>query len=82
MIIYLIGVIVTAIIMLLAFYITKQDIYLNDLVFIIIVSILSWAGFSSLIFTGTVILITNFLENYKGRAIIKWKSQKKNTWDN
>lgn len=82
MVIYLIGVIVTAIIMLLAFYITKQDIYLNDLVFIIIVSILSWAGFSALIFTGTVIFIVNFLENYKGRAIIEWKSRKKNTWDN
>lgn len=77
MLIYLIGVIATIALMILGYYIIKENIYSNDMFFIIFISIFSWVGITAVIITLLVTFIMYLSENFKSKPIIKWKSQEK-----
>lgn len=80
--IYLIGVIVTIIVMLLGHYILKKDITINSMLIIIFTSIFSWVGLLGIIIVFLILSIVFLSEEVGNKSIIKWKSREKDTQDN
>lgn len=77
--IYLIGVVATIAIMILGYYIAKEDVGVNDMITILFASLFSWIGFVSIIIVVLVISVTNFSDKFRNKPIIKWKSREKDT---
>ena len=82
MIMYLIGVIATIAIIILGYYIVKEDVHGNDITVILFLSAFSWVGFVSTIIVVLIMNIVFLSEEFRNKPIIKWKSREKDTQDN
>lgn len=76
---YLIGVIATIAIIILGYYIVKEDVHGNDITVILFLSAFSWVGFVSTIIVVLIMNIVFLSEEFRNKPIIKWKSREKDT---
>lgn len=76
---YLIGVIATIAIMILGYYIVKEDVHGNDIIAILFLSAFSWIGLGASIIVVLIMSIVFLSEEFRNKPIIKWKSRKKDT---
>ena len=77
--IYLIGVIATIAIMILGYYIAKEDVRGNDIIVILFLSVFSWIGLGASIIVVLIMSIVFISEEFRNKPIIKWKSREKDT---